>query len=324
MRVIPDSAVDAVLDLEPLLEVVAEAFRRDRAGAVERPDRPHYPVGVGVRDENPLGTGLVMPAYIHGSDYAATKLVGVHEGNKAIGLPTVNAEIVLKSAETGIPEAVLAGTRITNARTGCIGGLAARELATESPVTLGVIGAGAQARWQSRAIAAATGISEARIYSPSDSRESCAADLRAEGIDARAVDSAEDAVADASVVVTATTATDPVISGAKLSTGALVVAVGAYTTEMRELDTETLDRAAQVFGDVPEEAAETGDFPDHDASAIEPFSDVVAGYAGRQRDDDLIVVKSVGTAVLDAAAAEDVYERAIEEDVGTEVEMNGV
>jgi alanine dehydrogenase len=325
VRVLSDDDVASLLDLSELLPVVAAAFRKQGAGEVERPERPHFPVGTGLdpdAPDDPMGTGLVMPAYVHGSDYYATKLVGVHEGNAERGLPTVNARIALTAAETGLPAAYMAGTRITNARTGCIGGLAARELST-GPVTLGVIGAGTQARWQTRAIAAATDLRSVRVYSPSDSRADCAADLRAAGIDATAVDSPRAAVEGANVVVTATTATAPVFPADALDPGTVVIAVGAYTAEMQELPPEVFERAATAFADVPEEAAETGDAraADLDESAFVPLSSVLAGDAGRGGPDEILVVDSVGTAVLDAATAEHVYRAATEADAGTELDV---
>ncbi len=328
MRVLSDSDVANCLDFETLLPAVADALRAQGRGDVERPDRPHFPIGEGALppegDEDsaePSGTGLVMPAYIHGSPYYATKIASVIEDNPTRGLPRVNAAIALADSRTGLPIAYLAGTRITNARTGCIGGLAVRELASEASVRIGVIGAGAQARWQVRAIAAVTDVDSVRVYSPSESRVACASDLSEDGIDAEAVASPAAAVRAASVVVTATTATAPVFDGEDLSPGALVVAVGAYTAETRELDDTTVDRATDLYADVPEEVAETGDFPNHDADALGPFSAVLEGKADRDRDDDILVVASVGTAVLDAAAAELVYEAAVDDDVGTETPL---
>ncbi|WP_254543515.1 ornithine cyclodeaminase family protein [Halomarina pelagica] len=323
VRVLSDDDVSAVLDLGDLLPVVADAFRKQGEGAVERPERPHFPVGAGLDGPEPLGTGLVMPAYVHGAAHYATKLVGVHESNAERGLPTVNAAIALTAADTGRPTALLAGTRVTNARTGCIGGLAARELANR-PVCLGVLGAGAQARWQVRAIAAATGVERVRIYSPSESRERCAADLRAElATDVTAVGAPAAAVEEATVVVTATTATEPVFPGDALAPGALVVAVGAYTSEMQELDPRTVERAARVFADVPEEAAVTGDARAAGLAAADfvPFSSVLTGESGREREEEILVVESVGSAVLDAAAAEHVFERAREAGRGTTVPL---
>lgn len=325
VRVLSDGDVARVLDLESLLDVVADAFVKQGAGAVERPPRPHFPVGKGLDGRtDPAGTGLVMPAYIHGEEYYVTKLVGVHEGNEERGLPTVQARIAVDRAETGEAAGYLAGTRITNARTGCIGGLAVREL-TDGPVTLGVLGAGTQARWQTRAVAAATDLDSVRIYSPSDSRRECADELASEfpDVSVAAVESPRTAVESATAVITATTATEPVFPGSALAPGTVVVAVGAYNEEMRELDEETFSRADRVFADVPEEVIETGDLLATDLTEADlvPFSSVVTGDEGRRSPDEILVVESVGTAVLDAAAAASVYDAAERENAGTVVDL---
>lgn len=325
MHVFDDDAVADLLVLDDLLGVVERAFLKQGRDKVERPDRPHFPVGEGLggRDE-PAGTGLAMPAYVHGDPAYATKLASVFPGNAAaeIDRPTVQAQVLLTDAANGEPLALFAGERITNARTGCIGGVAARALtAGVGPVDLAVIGAGQQARWQTRAIAAARGIATARIYSPTtDSREDCAADLRTDGIDAEAVDSAEAAVRGADVVVTATTSETPVFPGDALADGTLVVAVGAYEASMRELDRATFQRADRVFADVPEEVAGIGDVVDNgvDPTRLTPLSAVFADEAGRESAEEVIVVESVGSAVLDTATANYLWERASEED-GVEI-----
>ncbi|WP_232701393.1 ornithine cyclodeaminase family protein [Halobacterium wangiae] len=317
--VLSDADVGDLLDLESLAPVVERALVKQGAGEVERPDRPHYPVGTGLDSADSLGEGLVMPAYVHGESYFATKLVSVHADNPDRGLPTIHAQIVLADARTGEPVSFMDGSRITNARTGCIGGLAARELAVD-PIRLGVLGAGAQARWQTRAIAALANVERVAVYSPSDSRHDCVADLRDHGIDATAVESPGAAVEDANVVVTATTSAEPVFPAEALQPGTLVVAVGAYNAEMQELEPAVFDRAARVFADVPEEVAGIGDIV---ASSIGerdliPFADVLAGTAGRDSDEEILVVESVGTAVLDVAAASTVYDAARDAGVGTE------
>ncbi|WP_372912366.1 ornithine cyclodeaminase family protein [Salinigranum sp.] len=318
MRILSDDDLARVLSLADLLPVVEEAFVKQGRGAVERPPRPHFPVGEG----DTAGTALVMPAAIHSAATFTTKVATVHPSNPDRGLPTVRAQVHVTDAATGETRATMDGDRLTNARTGCIGGLAARELAADPPVDLAVVGAGAQARWQTRAVAAATDVERVRVYSPTpDSRRQCAADLHEDGLDAEAVDSPGAAVEGASVVVTATTATEPVFSGADLAPGTLVVAVGAYTAEMCELDETTVGRAAQVFADVPEEVVETGDVAGRlTVEGLTPLSAVFEGRAGRRSDDEIIVVASVGSAVLDAAAAEHVLERAEERDVGTVVD----
>lgn len=326
VRILDATQVASLLDISELLSVIESALVKQGRGEVVRPERPHFPVGEGLDPERPneaLGTGLTMPAYIHGTDYYATKLVGFFEENSMRDLPTINAQIVVNEANTGLPVAVMDGTHITGMRTGCIGGLAARELANE-PVDLGVIGAGTQARLQTRAIAAATNLDRVRIYSRSDSRAACANELDDE-LDASVepVDSARMAVEGVNVVVTATTAEAPVFDGDWLDAGTLVIAVGAFSPEMQELDPKAFDRASQVFADVPEEVADTGDVIAADLTdeAIGSLADVLEGTTGRDHEDEIIIVESVGSAVFDAATAAHVVGLAETGDVGTMVHL---
>ena len=320
VTILSDSDVARLLDVDSLLSPVENALCKQGAGDVERPERPHFPIGTGLESDEPLGMGLTMPAYVHGEPFAVTKLVTVHEDNESRGLPTVQAQIALTDARTGRPAAYMAGTRITNARTGCIGGLAARELATD-PVRLAVIGAGAQARWQTRAIAATRTLESVHVYSPSASKHACASDLREEGIPATAAETAADAVDGATVVVTATTSTAPVFPASALTDAELVVAIGAYDETMQELEPAVVDGATALFADVPDEAAATGDFSEtpYTAADLRPLSDVFAEAGPRSADDGFTLVKSVGSAVFDLAAATTVYQLADADGVGTTV-----
>lgn len=318
IRVLSETDIAAVLDLEALLDEVERGLVKQARGEVERPDRPEYPVGTGLESEEPLGASLVMPAYIHGSPHFATKIVGVHEGNAERGLPTVHAQIVLTETDTGRPVAFMDGTTVTNARTGCIGGVAVRAM-KEGPVTLGVLGAGAQARWQTRAIGAAIDVASVRIYSPSDSKNDCAQALRSDGFDATAVDEPDAAVEGASVVVTATTSRKPVFAAEALRDDAVVVAIGAYTREMQEIETPVIESASTVYADVPSEVAKTGDLR---ATDLDEADLVPLGVLLSDEDEPPTgtrVVESVGSAVLDAAAAEHLFTEAVGAEVGTEL-----
>ena len=325
VRVLTSEDVASLLNIEDVLPVVEDALIAQSRGAVERPERPHYDFGVGLDPDlpnEPTGTGLCMPAYVHGNDYTATKLVAVCESNRDRGLPTIHAQIALTDARDGRPVAYMAGTHLTNVRTGCIGGLAAREFAPDGPVTLAVIGAGTQARWQTRAIAATTDLKSVRVYSPSESRFDCASDLDDElACHVEAVSDSRSAVDGASVVLTATTATEPVFPGETLTDGTLVIAVGAYTPETRELDDVTIERADRIVADVPEEARETGDLRHHSGVDILEFGALLDNGDGRRNPAERIVLASVGTAVLDAAVAEFVLRAAEGLGAGTEVSL---
>jgi alanine dehydrogenase len=318
VRVLTETDVAAVLELDDLLSVIEDAVRKQDRGAVERPKRPHFPVGTAPDGESAVGTGLTMPAYVHGADTYATKLASVHPNNFDQGLSTVTAQVALTDATTGQPIAYMAGNRITNARTGCIGGLSAQALA-DSPVTIGVIGAGRQARWQTRAIAAAMDVTGVRIYSPSESKTDCAGDLRQRGIDAEAAETAAAAASDADVVVTTTTAEEPVVPTDTLAPDAVVVAIGAYSDDMQELEPTALTSASDIFADVPDEAAQTGDVRATNLTADNLRRLSVAmdeqPHKGRQ------VVLSVGSAVFDAAAAAYVHGQAVDENIGQIIDL---
>ncbi|WP_248910869.1 ornithine cyclodeaminase family protein [Halocatena marina] len=314
--------VESLIDLSNIADKVEDAQIKQDAGAVERPARPHYPVGVGLQDDDPLGTGLVMPAYIHGSDYFATKLVSIHEENSEKKLPTLHAQLILANAHTGKPVSVMDANNITNARTGCIGGLAARELATK-PVNLAVIGAGVQARWQTRAVNALCELQSVSIYSPSDSKYDIVDKLSSIGIPASAAESAELAVQKSNVVITTTTSTDPVFSTDAIQAGTLIIGIGAFRSDMQELESDLFNQADLVFADVPREVIKIGDLTATSLSKdlLIPLSRAFEGEISRTSDSDIIVVESVGSAVFDAATAAHIYTSALDQDLGSNIDM---
>lgn len=325
VRFLDSETVRSLVDMAELLSTISWAFERQAEGRVERPTRPHYPVGVGLdaNPSQPTGTGLVMPAYIHGSEYFVTKLVGVHKGNAERDLPTVTAQVAVNDARTGVPVSYMDGTYVTAARTGCIGGLAAREL-TDGPIAVGVIGAGTQARWQVRAIDAATTV-ESVTFFDLDADAAAAAVEELSGEMNAPVQTGEDAgavVQSSDLVVTATTSSEPVFPGTSLQPGTVVVAIGAYTPEMQEIDPETVERATRIYADVPDEVAAIGDMTAAGVveSELIPFSTLLAGDE-RHSDDEIVLVESVGSAVMDAAAASYVYEEAVKAGVGTEIDL---
>jgi alanine dehydrogenase len=321
IRKLSEEEIADLLDLESLLPVIADAMVKIENDEVECPPRPHTPIGEGL--DSDLGMELTMPAYIHGEEVYTTKLLGIFDQNPKRDLPTAKAQIAVKDAETGLPVAYMGGTRVTNSRTACMGGLAAKHL-TSGSLRVGVIGAGSQGKWQTRGIAAGSDVEDVRIYSPSDSKYDAAETLDAE-LDAPvdAVKSPRDAVEDADIVVTGTTASEPTFPEDALAAGVTVVAVGAYTEDTQELDPAVLENADQIFGDSPDEVRHIGDWQATDLGEddIRPYADVFMGEAERQSDDERIVVESVGSAVFDAATSGLVYEKAVEEDVGTEFSL---
>ncbi|WP_049920993.1 ornithine cyclodeaminase family protein [Halopiger djelfimassiliensis] len=237
----------------------------------------------------------------------------------------------LFDADSGEPLALLDGASMNPFKTGAAGAVAVDELARDDAATLAVIGSGAQARGQVHATATVRDFDEVRVYSPTpENREAFAADFDDEfEATVRAVDSSEEAVSGADVVITATQASEPVFDGDDLEPGTHVTAMGQYSPEKRELDTTTIERATYV-PDLRERATfDSGEF----LTALEEgavseddihaeLGEIVAGEApGRTSDDEITVFDSGGTGIETVASAYMLYENALEEDRGTTIEF---
>jgi ornithine cyclodeaminase len=288
------AATAAALPWTGLVDALRAMLERKAAGCTVAPERLAVPL--------PGGMLLAMPA--SDGEYASTKLVTVHPGNPERGLPTLLGELLLMRADTGQRLLILDGPALTARRTAALSVLAARTLAPHARGPLLVVGAGIQGRAHLEAFAEVQGIRKAFIVSRSRaSAEALAAHGRALGIDARAADSADEVLAQAGVLVTATTSTAPVI-GEGVRDDAFVAAVGAYRPEMCELPAPLLYRA-RVYVDDPAGARhEAGDLIQAGLGwdRVTALEQVVSGAAAPPANGP-VVFKSVGQALWDLAAA---------------------
>jgi len=299
------------------VDAVREGYRQRGEGA---PARPRTRL---VADDPPgMLTGYTAILPETGAMGGYTYSAGFGSGDAHFALP-------LFDAESGEPLAVFDGASMNPLKTGAAGAVGVDALARESVTDLAVIGSGAQARGQVRAAETVREFETVRVYSPTpEHRESFADRLDTELDPAvRAVDSSTAAVAGADVVITATTASDPVFDGDDLDDGAHVTCMGQYHPEKREVDAATVARATYV-PDLRDRvtrdagafllASEEGVIGDDHVHA--ELGEVVAGTApGRTSDDEVTLFDSGGTAIETVAAAHMLYERASEEGLGREI-----
>jgi alanine dehydrogenase len=237
----------------------------------------------------------------------------------------------LFDAESGEPLALLDGASMNPFKTGAAGAVGIDALAREDARTLAIIGAGSQARGQLRAVAAVRDLDSVWVYSPTkESREAFAGEMN-ERIDpsVAAVASSAAAVEEADIVITATTASEPVFDGDLLAEGAHVTAMGQYHPDKRELDATTIERAKYVPDLRERVEQDAGSF----IAAVEEgvvsedhvhaeLGEVVAGEApGRETEDEITVFDSGGTGIETVAAAHMLYEKAKEEGLGSEISL---
>jgi ornithine cyclodeaminase/alanine dehydrogenase-like protein (mu-crystallin family) len=301
--------VGALLTTEDALEAVEGSFRRLAAGRVE--NRP--------RERLRLEDGIlaVMAAADLDLGYAGLKTY------TAFGYDDYRFVVLLFETTRADLAAVIEANRLGQLRTGAASGVAARHLAREGAAALGVIGCGWQAESQVASIRAAVPTIE-RVVAYCRTRER----LRSfcDRVGAEPAETYRDA-AEQDVVVTATTAKDPVLRGEWLRPGALVCAIGANDPSARELDNVVLERATFVCCDSREQARrESGDLIDPveqgvlDWLEVHELQEVVVGETtGRTSDDDIVVFKSNGIAAWDLAIGAAALGRARERGAGKEL-----
>jgi ornithine cyclodeaminase/alanine dehydrogenase-like protein (mu-crystallin family) len=252
---------------------------------------------------------------------AAYGAKGVHGLKAYAGLKGGQFHTLLYSSSDGRLKAMIEADLFGQMRTGAASGLATRLLASADARTLGVIGTGRQSRTQVLAVCAVRPIRRVNVFARTpEHRESYARAMEKElGVEVVPVPSGEACVAEADVVVTITKSTEPVCRAAWLAPGAHVNAAGANSGDRREVDAETVLRAAVKVTDHLEQAkVEAGEFRDLVAAGKLAWSDIrelgelVTGKAkGRTSPSELTLFKSLGIALEDVAFAELVYQRAL-------------
>jgi alanine dehydrogenase len=272
------------------------------------------------------GDFRTMPSYIQGTNKAGVKIVNVHPHNpQKYQKPVVMATIVLISPLTGAPIAIIAATAITAMRTGAIGGIATKYLARKSSTTLGLVGAGTQARTQLSAISKILPLEEVRVYDKFPSKvhsfiESCRPNHDVAFVPC---DNLENCVTDTDVISTITPVSTPIVENNWISSGTHINAIGADAPGKEELDPKILQRAKIVVDDY-EQATHSGEINVPLAKGYltldnihGELSEVVAQkIVGRESVDEITVFDSTGLSLQDIATAAVVFERAKQSNCG--------
>jgi alanine dehydrogenase len=303
-----EAQVAELLSPADALEAVEGCFRRLAAGEITNSPRTRLRVSGGVF--------AIMAAADEGLQLAGLKSYAwLQEGTPFV--------VALFDLERGELAAVVEADKLGQLRTGAASGVAARYLAREGARSLGVIGCGWQAESQVACIREAVPTIEHVVAF-------CRTEERLEEFCKRVGAESGETHRDAGeqdIVVTATTAKDPVLRGEWLEPGALVCAIGANEPNARELDNVVLERATFVCCDSREQSQlESGDLIEPVARGVldwlevHELQEVVAGEVpGRQSDGDIVLFKSNGIAAWDVAIGAAALAKAREQNVGTDV-----
>ena len=279
-------------ELIPAMETALAAFS---LGRVLQPVRQMLTIEEGKRYFG------IMPAVAE--DAMGAKLVSFYPGNAGTAAPTHFAMILLFHTDTGEPLAVMDGRLITEMRTAAVSAAVTKYLALPDSSVLTLLGSGVQAHAHLQALSRVRRFEEVRVWS----RTAGHADRFAEQHGAKATDIAA-AVRGADVVVTATSATEPILEGGWLKQGAHVNAVGSPRPNWRELDDRAMSNIL-IVDSRQAVLAESGDVILSGATINAEAGEIFAGER-RVPASATTIFKSVGIAIEDIAAAKLVYDAA--------------
>ena len=285
--------VASVLSMGELIPAMEQALIDYSAGRIAQPDRQMLPVA------KSGGFFGAMPAV---GDAVGVKLVNFVPGNGQYGLPTHLAMILLFKPETGEPLAIMDGRLITEMRTSAVSAAVLNRIAPATPKTLAILGAGLQAETHIEALGEIRTFDEIRVWARSPDKAKRFADR----VGATAM-SAEEAVRDADVIVTATASKEPILKGSWLKPGAIVAAVGWNSKDGRELDDDAMDNVVVVESRSGTEK-ESGNIRGAKANIFAEAGEILAGTKTIE-SGSIVIFDSIGMAAEDVASAQLVWKR---------------
>jgi alanine dehydrogenase len=312
-----EADVRSLLTMPIALEIVEESLRQQGNGELVLHPRRRVKL-----PDNALLHYMVAADPVRG--YIGMKLYTVVRGVARFVIP-------LFKSTTGEMAALIEADALGQLRTGAASGVATKYLANANARTACIIGTGYQARTQLEAVAAVRRLDRVRAFGRDPERRAkfCSEMSERIRVPVEPMNSGEEAVKGAEIIITATSATKVVLEGAWLASGMHVNAMGANWPQKRELDAAAVGRASKIVVDSIEQSKmEAGDlmqaFGEDQSrwSMVQELSQIVAGKeTGRSSADQITLFKSNGIATWDLAAAVRVYEMAIARGLGKTISL---
>ncbi|WP_018661899.1 ornithine cyclodeaminase family protein [Heyndrickxia acidiproducens] len=322
MLVLNETDILGAVTMNDMIAAVERAYAIYEDRAFEMPLRSHLQI-----QQN---SALFMPC---GTKKAAgAKIVTVFPENKI--RPATQGIVVLIDEKNGSIKALLDGTVLTGLRTGALGGAASKYLAPDEAGTVGLAGTGYQGLYQLLAVCAVRDIRDIYLYNRSAAKipsfiRNLTTHLAGKQIQMHAVENARELVRHSDIIITATSSATPVLPDEEdLYQGKLIIGIGSYLPHMQEFPDGLLKNSEQIFVDSLDAVKESGDLlvPLEKGwlkeEQIIPFSKVAAQKVKpKLTGTKPLVFKSTGMALFDLAAAETVFEKAVQLRLGINLKM---
>ncbi|MEP6922557.1 MAG: ornithine cyclodeaminase family protein, partial [bacterium] len=320
---------DEVIELLPIEDCIP--LMREALLALAH-GKAYQPLRTIIRSPGAKGVMGLMPSYVSGDSSAfGLKAICVFPGNPAKGWDSHQGGVLLFSAETGELQAILNASAITAIRTAAVSAVATDLLARADACDLAILGSGVQARTHLLAMTKVRSIKRCRIASRhiEHARHFAEEMKQSLSFSIEPVETIAEALDGADLIVTATTAKEPIVKRDWISAGAHLNLVGSSAANAREADSETI-AAASLFVDRRESTInEAGDYllalrdgaigPDHIRAEL---GEVLNGdNSGRTSAEEITCFKSLGIGIEDLFAAQYLFRKAQEQKAGTWAEF---
>lgn len=325
--ILNQSEVRQLFSIEICMEVMVEALKALSRGEAIMPLR----TSMWLPDKT--GALAMMPAYLGGLGAMGLKVITYFAGNQTTRFDTHQGAVLLFEPQYGQLLAIIDATEITSIRTPAVSAVATRLLARPDASDLTLLGSGTQARGHLEAMRLVRNIRRVRVWSQplEHARLFAERESRRQGIAMEVVPTARQAITEADLICTVTSALDPILEGEWIAPGAHINAIGSSIPHARELDTAAVVKS-KLFVDRRESVLnEAGDFliPLHEGAINEnhirgEIGDLLLGrIQGRTSAEEITLFKSLGLAIEDLAAAFQIYQKARKEGLGTWIEFGG-
>lgn len=308
------------LDLIPIIENAFKSFSKGETvmPPILRLDIKKY-----------HGESDVKAAYIEGLDSFAIKVASGFFNNPSIGLPSSNGLMILLDSETGRLKSVLLDKGyLTDIRTAIAGAIASKYLANSKVETLGIMGAGIQAKLQLEAFLLVRSPNKIKVWGRDSVKVKKFVDDFNHRLNIEYCVSAEELVISSNVVITTTPSDKPLIKNDWLKKGMHITAMGSDAGHKNELD-PLIIKNCDIY--VPDSQAQTSVLGElHHAlqnnliNSDKKFNDlgkiILNPKLGRKNKDEITICDLTGTGVQDTAIARYTYDLSITNNLGLKLD----
>jgi ornithine cyclodeaminase/alanine dehydrogenase-like protein (mu-crystallin family) len=320
MLILNHGEIVKVVSFSELIDAAEKAMLIHASGNFKMPARMHV--------EYNQNTLLAMPCFTDKN--FGTKLVSLFPGNPDSGLPATMGLVVLNDGKTGKPLAVMNGATITSLRTAAIGSLSIKLLTEPDVKKLGVVGAGVQGYYQVLSASSIRDFGDIYLFDINNERITSLINKLSEkisGLKIHSCKTAEEVAANSDVIITVTNSKLPLFPDEdSLFKGKHFVGIGSYKPEMREYPEAFFKQLDKIYIDTEHALEETGDL-------ITPIKqgwiskEKIVSISEAIKNNQKITksgtrfFKSVGMALFDVITADLIYKKALEQNIGTTVNI---